>query len=130
MFFTSYPKNYSFWREILYRPESNTFIRMNNKELFKTWNGEALLDFKWHRFALKYYLGILMFFIIFFLSFSIITTLEGEIDKVTRNTFLSISIILGFSHLIIEIKRFIWNPENYLFDFWNYFGKDVFLLYI
>src|SRR6185295_3864093 len=42
--FNKYPKEYS-WRNELLWPQSSPFVKTINKEIYKTWNGEALIKF-------------------------------------------------------------------------------------
>ncbi|CAG8566364.1 2143_t:CDS:2, partial [Dentiscutata heterogama] len=48
--FVNYPSKYSFWKELIL-PEPSSFAKSIDSEFYKTWNGEALLNFKWNTFG-------------------------------------------------------------------------------
>jgi hypothetical protein len=43
-------------------------------------------------------------------------------EEVRQQLFIA-SIILGFIHLILEIRQFFYNITNWFKNFWNIFGK-------
>ena len=45
-------------------------------------------------------------------------------EEVRQQLFIS-SIILGFIHLILEIRQFSYNIIKWFYNFWNIFGKYV-----
>ncbi|RGB36451.1 hypothetical protein C1646_758091 [Rhizophagus diaphanus] len=45
--YVTYPQEYNWLDELLINPQSSPFSRTQNNELFKTWNGEAIINFKW-----------------------------------------------------------------------------------
>ncbi|KAF0412144.1 transient receptor potential cation channel subfamily a member 1 [Gigaspora margarita] len=63
----------------LFKPRSSYFINIDDLIFYKTWNGEALINFKWNNFGRKYYFAIWMIYIVFFGSFSIVATLSAFI---------------------------------------------------
>jgi hypothetical protein len=48
--FVSAPQNYSWWRELI-KPQPSPFVETINREIYKTWNGEALINFKWNLYG-------------------------------------------------------------------------------
>ncbi len=122
-YYTSYPSEYNWLMELFIRPKSSPFVETNNIEFYKTWNGEALINFKWRVYGKYYYMGIWLLYIIFLTCFIIassISNLNSSNDY--RNYFLIASIVLGCVHLSFEIRQFIWNPYKWLSNFWNLFG--------
>src|SRR5204862_6105373 len=55
--FVNYPKDYNWFLEII-RPQSSPFTKTIGKDIYKTWNGEALINFKWNTYG-KYYYAII-----------------------------------------------------------------------
>ncbi|CAG8454705.1 12725_t:CDS:2 [Dentiscutata heterogama] len=55
----------------------------------------------------------------------LIATING-LSNYTQNLLLIATIILGFLHLIFEIRQFIYSPLFWIFDIWNYFGAILF----
>ena len=68
--------------------------------------------------------------------FTIATLSQNLLNQDHRNQLLIASIVLGFIHLIFEIRQFIYDPVEWLRDAWNYFGKinnsinKIYLLFI
>jgi len=119
----NYDHDYSFWKEFC-KPKSNIFIELDTMELYKHWNGQVILDFKWNAFGFNYYIGIWITNIMLMICSATVATTQLSDDR--RNTLLAIIIILGLFHLNFEIRRFVWNPVKYISDLWNYFGKRDF----
>jgi len=103
--YVSYPSEYNWFKEIFFRPQS-----------YKTWNSEALINFKWRMYGIYYYIGICLFYTIFFISFIQGSSLE--------------TIFFGCIHLLFEIRQFLWDPLKWLLDFWNWFGTYYYLLFL
>ncbi len=103
-----------------FNPQSSPFTKSDNIEFYKTWNGEALINFKWRKYGRYYYLGIWLLYTIFLLCFLITTTkkpfedifLMGEKKEIEEpvSGFLIITIVLGCFHLLFEVREFILNP--------------------
>ncbi len=115
-YYVSYPSKYN-WFKDLFNPQPSPFIETDNIEFYKTWNGEALIDFKWRVYGIYYYLGIWLLHIIFLTIFIIASRIPD-----VRNYFLAAFIVFGCFNLLIEIRQFFWNPLKWLLDFWNFFG--------
>jgi hypothetical protein len=117
--FASYNTNYNFFEDFI-RPESNGFIEQEYYDLYKCWNGEALLHFKWHTFGKYYYYANWAIFTIFLIIFAIASTLSEDIlPENNRKSLFVISILFGSVQLSIEIRRIIWRPGYYFKDLWN-----------
>ena len=120
----TYKNEYSFWKEFLFKPENSIFIELDTLELYKHWNGQVILDFKWNTFGFNYYIAIWIINIMLIMCFATATTAKLPDDS--RNSLLVTVIVLALFHLSFEIRRLIWNPVKYIKDFWNYFGKIFF----
>ncbi|KAF0524645.1 hypothetical protein F8M41_015097 [Gigaspora margarita] len=128
--FISYPKEYNFWKDLLLPslcPFSATKkFEMVDEELYKSLNGEALLEFKWNTYGWKYYFAIWAIYTIFLGSFIIVSTLSDNISWFYQKIFLYVVIILGFWHLFIELcQLFIYTPASYLTSSWNYLDSNM-----
>jgi len=55
--------------------------------------------------------------------FTAATTLS-DISDDARKQLLIASIILGFIHFTFEFRQVIYDPVEWIFDPWNYFGKN------
>ncbi|CAG8759604.1 3887_t:CDS:2, partial [Dentiscutata erythropus] len=71
--FVSYPESYNTWKE-LWKPLPSNFVRSIDGELYKYWNGEALLNFKWNTYGRKYYMAIWLFYAILLGCFAVAAT--------------------------------------------------------
>ncbi len=124
--FSSYPKEYSWWKELI-KPLPSPFVKTMNRKIYKTWNGEALINFKWKTYGKYYYAGIWIAFIALLGCFTAATLYEDYEDlrsENIRNLLLIASIILGFIHLFFfEFRQFVYDPIKWIRDPWNYFGK-------
>ena len=128
-----YKTKYSLLKELLYKPDNSIFVELvelDTLELYKHLNIELILDYKWNTFGFGYYIGILIFYIVFLLSFAIATsTSPDQLSDNNRNSLLTTTIVLGAIHLTVEVRQFIWKPLRYITDFWNYFGVMLFYYY-
>ncbi|KAF0464571.1 transient receptor potential cation channel subfamily a member 1-like [Gigaspora margarita] len=124
--FNSYPSTYNFWKELI-SPSCSSFTRYEASELYKWWNGEALLNFKWNSYGKYYYAAIWLFFSFFMGSFLIVSTLSNEISVSCQKLLLVATIFLGFLHLTFEIRQLIYSPLAWAIDPWNYFDLGAIL---
>jgi len=65
--FVSYPQEHGWWwwwRELI-KPQPSPFVKTINREIYKTWNGEALINFKWNLFGIYYYAIIWIMFTVY-----------------------------------------------------------------
>ncbi|CAI2197065.1 9116_t:CDS:2, partial [Funneliformis geosporum] len=60
--FASYPQYYSWWSELII-PQPSPFVESISKDIYKSLNGEALINFKWNSYGKYYYAIIWMGFI-------------------------------------------------------------------
>ncbi|CAG8646413.1 10426_t:CDS:2, partial [Paraglomus brasilianum] len=119
--FCSYPQQYSAMKDLLF-PAPSPFVKTvinRTPELFRTWDGEALIDFKWRTFGFDYYMLICAQFVTFFVCF-IIAISQTEDSDLRRSLFLTV-VVFAVWHLHFEVRQFVWNPIRYVFSPWNWF---------
>ncbi len=64
--FVNYSKDYNWFLELI-RPQPSLFTKAINRNIYKTWNGEALINFKWNAYGKYYYAMIWILFMILLL---------------------------------------------------------------
>ena len=122
MKFVCYPQEYSWWRE-LFRSQPSPFVKTINGEIYKTWNGEALINFKWNSYGKRYYILIWMEFFALLGCFIVAATLSKDyISDDFRKQLFKVSILLGVLHFIYEIRQFIYDPKKWIINYWNIIG--------
>ncbi|PKY26903.1 hypothetical protein RhiirB3_442388 [Rhizophagus irregularis] len=120
--FVNYPKDYDWLLEII-MPQSSPFVKTISGDIYKTWNGEAIINFKWNTFGKYYYLIIWATFMALLGCFTTAATIPQQyIDKDVQVQLLIASIILGLIHLSFEIRQIIYNPIKWIRNFWNIFN--------
>ncbi|RGB26320.1 hypothetical protein C1646_746899, partial [Rhizophagus diaphanus] len=119
--FVNYSKDYNWFLELI-KPQSSSFTETINKNIYKTWNGEALIDFKWNAYGKYYYAMIWICFMALFGCFAAAATIPPQhIHEEVRQQLFFASIILGFIHLIFEIRQFFYKIKKWFYNFWNIF---------
>ncbi|GBC05945.1 hypothetical protein RclHR1_06520001 [Rhizophagus clarus] len=127
--FVNYPQEYKWYEELLFRPQSSPFVKTINRDIYKTWSGEALINFKWDTFGKYYYAFIWIGYMAFLGCFTVAaTTPQQYIDENVRRKLLIASIILGFIHLSFEIRQMIYDVNKWTHDFWNIFDVIAYVL--
>ncbi|PKY42634.1 hypothetical protein RhiirA4_456466 [Rhizophagus irregularis] len=124
--FVNYPKDYNWFLELIW-PQSSPFVETMNRDIYRTWNGEVLINFKWEHYGKYYYAIIWIRFIAFLGCFTAAATISDINDDI-RNRLLIVSIILGFIHLSFEVRQIIYNPIKWIRDFWNIFDVIAYVL--
>jgi hypothetical protein len=125
--FVNYPQvhGWRWWLWDLAKPEPSPFVKTISREIYKTWNGEALINFKWNLYGFNYYIFIWIMFTALLGCFSAAATLsDSDISEDVRNRLLIASIVLGFIHLFFEFRQLIYDSKEWIFDAWNYFGEN------
>ncbi|UZO17953.1 uncharacterized protein OCT59_009282 [Rhizophagus irregularis] len=118
------PKSNSIWNEFLYKPKSILFYNLDSNHFYNWWNFDAIIDFKWKTFGRVYYYLIWLFYTIFYVCYSLASTLEQKsIPDFYFKLLFIISIIFGSIFLIFEIRYCLWNYKIYFNDVWNLFDK-------
>ncbi|GET00432.1 hypothetical protein GLOIN_2v1841250 [Rhizophagus clarus] len=126
--YLTYPKEYNSFEEFL-NPKPSPFSNTrNNNEFYKTWNGEAIINFKWSLFGKHYYALIWFLFTTFLVCFTLASSVSSKAINAKKNDLLISSIILGFVHLSFEIRQFIWNPKEWILNVWNLIDLGAYLL--
>ncbi|GBC42537.2 hypothetical protein GLOIN_2v1844106 [Rhizophagus irregularis DAOM 181602=DAOM 197198] len=106
-------------------PQSSPFVKTISGDIYKTWNGEAIINFKWNTFGKYYYLIIWATFMALLGCFTTAVTIPQQyIDKDVQVQLLIASIILGLIHLSFEIRQIIYNPIKWIRNFWNIFNTN------
>jgi len=123
--FVNYPQDYEWWWELI-KPKPSSFVEAINRSIYKTLNGEALINFKWNTYGKYYYFAIWMKFTALLGCYTAAaTSSEGLLSDGIRRLLIA-SIILGFLHFTFELRQFIYDPIKWIFDAWHYFGKKFF----
>ncbi|GET64457.1 hypothetical protein GLOIN_2v1845350 [Rhizophagus irregularis DAOM 181602=DAOM 197198] len=121
--FVNYSRDYN-WKSELFIPRPSPFTETINRNIYKTWNGEALIDFKWNAYGKYYYAMIWILFMALLGCFTTAATIPQQyINEEVRQQLFIASIILGFIHLILEIRQFFYKITEWFKNFWNIFGK-------
>jgi hypothetical protein len=121
--FVNYPRGYNWFVE-LFKPQSSPFVETISRDIYKTWNGEAIINFKWETYGRNYYIMIWFGFMALLGCFTAAATIPQQyIDDDIHKKLLIATIILGFVHLSFEVRQFIYNPFNWFQNFWNFFGN-------
>ncbi|RGB39045.1 hypothetical protein C1646_812276 [Rhizophagus diaphanus] len=123
--FFNYPQDYDWFQELI-KPKTSLFVEVMNRDIYKSWSGESLINFKWNAYGKYYYAIIWFMFMALFICFSAAASISLNED--TRNRLLIASIILGFIHLSFEIRQLIFNPYKWIHSFWNFFDLIAYLL--
>ncbi|CAG8450613.1 5247_t:CDS:2 [Paraglomus occultum] len=123
--FCSYPQQFSIVKDYLL-PAPSPFVKTvisRAPELFRTWDGEALINFKWRAFGFYYYILVCMIFIAFAVCFITAISLidDNSNNNMKQNLFIA-TVVLAVWHLHLEVRQFIWNPIYYVLSVWNWFG--------
>ncbi|GBC17449.2 hypothetical protein GLOIN_2v796793 [Rhizophagus irregularis DAOM 181602=DAOM 197198] len=116
--YVTYPKDYNFLKELLIKPQLSSFSQTQNNDLYKTWNGEAIIN----------YAGIWILFIIYLTCFTLASIPYDTFNEEERKKLFFFSIILGFIHLLFEVRQFIWSPFKWISDIWNLFDLGAYLV--
>ncbi|CAJ0873075.1 14442_t:CDS:2 [Entrophospora sp. SA101] len=65
----------------------------------------------------------------FLLSFSLATSTNDDLlNPSIKTSLLYSTIILGLFHLNFEVRQFVWDPKEYVFDFWNLFDFGAYFI--
>ncbi|RIB06797.1 hypothetical protein C2G38_484132 [Gigaspora rosea] len=104
----------------LFKPRSSHFINIDDLTFYSTWNGEALINFKWNTFGKKYYFAIWIIYLVFSGSFIIVATLSDYISWPCQKILLIITTVLGLWHLFFEIRNATFSYKEYFESLWNY----------
>uniref|UniRef100_U9US43 Ion transport domain-containing protein n=1 Tax=Rhizophagus irregularis (strain DAOM 181602 / DAOM 197198 / MUCL 43194) TaxID=747089 RepID=U9US43_RHIID len=120
--FVNYSKDYNWFLELI-KPQPSPFTETINRNIYKTWNGEAIINFKWNTYGKYYYAMIWILFMALLGCFTAAATIPQQyINEEVRQQLFIASIIFGFIHLSFEVRQFIYNPLKWFYDFWNIFG--------
>ncbi|GBB84657.1 hypothetical protein RclHR1_11220006 [Rhizophagus clarus] len=125
--YSSYPLEYSWWKEIIY-PQPSIFVGTCERSFYTSLNGEAITNFKWNKFGRKYHCAIWLLFSVLFICFTIASYPTNSITQEIQIKLYRTSIAFGFFHLIFELRQlFFWKPRKYFSSIWNLFDLDAYL---
>ncbi|CAB5355561.1 unnamed protein product [Rhizophagus irregularis] len=117
------------WNEFLHKPKSILFCNIDSNNFYKWWNFAAIVDFKWKTYGRIYYYSIWFFYTLFYICYSLASTIEqNSLPDFYRKFFFIISIIFGSLFLIFEIRQCLWDYKIYFNDTWNLFDVGAYLL--
>ncbi|EXX65143.1 hypothetical protein RirG_136100 [Rhizophagus irregularis DAOM 197198w] len=120
--FVNYPKDYNWFLELI-SPQPSPFVNTISSDIYKTLDGEALINFKWNTYGKYYHSMIWIGFMAFLVCFNAAAEIPQQyIDESVQKQLLIASIILGFIHLGIEIRQFIYYPAKWISDIGNMLG--------
>ncbi|RGB39333.1 hypothetical protein C1646_803737 [Rhizophagus diaphanus] len=100
----------------LIKPQPSPFVETTmNRDIYNTWNGEAIINFKWNTYGKYYYSIIWIGFIALLGCFTAAATIPQQyIDDDIQKKLLIASIVFGFIHLSFEVRQFIYNPLRWI----------------
>ncbi|EXX57104.1 hypothetical protein RirG_210140 [Rhizophagus irregularis DAOM 197198w] len=119
--FVNYPKDYNWFSELFW-PQSSPFIETINSDIYKTWSGEALLNFKWNRYGKRYYIFIWSGYLILLVCFNVAARISQQEYVGIQKELLKISTLFGFIYLSFEVRQFIYNPIKWIRDIGKIYG--------
>jgi hypothetical protein len=119
--FVNYPKDYNWFMELII-PQPSPFVDTINKNIYKTWNGEALINFKWNTFGKYYHYIIWIGHITLLISFNAAARIPQHEYVDIRKKLLITSIILGFFYLNFEVRQIIYDVNKWIRDIGNILG--------
>ncbi|PKY19745.1 hypothetical protein RhiirB3_469336 [Rhizophagus irregularis] len=123
--FVNYPKDYNWFLELI-SPQPSPFVNTISSDIYKTLDGEALINFKWNTYGKYYHSMIWIGFMAFLVCFNAAAEIPQQyIDESVQKQLLIASIILGFIHLGIEIRQFIYYPAKWISDIGNMLERIV-----
>ncbi|PKC75178.1 hypothetical protein RhiirA1_528991 [Rhizophagus irregularis] len=127
--FINYQQRDNWFLELFY-PQTNPFVETTaNKDIYDTWNGEAIINFKWNTYGKYYYSIIWIGFLALLGCFTTAATIpQLYIDDDIRKKLFIASIVFGFIHLSFEVRQIIYNPFKWIRDFWNIFDVIAYVL--
>jgi hypothetical protein len=121
--FVNYPQDYNWFWELI-SPQPSPFVETISNDIYKTLDGEALINFKWNSYGIYYHSMIWILFMALLGCFNAAAKIpQPYIDENVQKNLLIASITLGFIHLSFEIRQFIYKPQKWMKDIGNLFGK-------
>ncbi|RGB38504.1 hypothetical protein C1646_755671 [Rhizophagus diaphanus] len=129
--FVNYPRDYNYIFDLFW-PKPSPFINIINRDIYKTWNGEALINFKWNTYGKYYYFIICILFMALLGCFTAVATIPQDyLNENLKRNLLKTSITLGSFHLIQKIRQIIYNLYNlkkWIRNYWDFFDLGAYLI--
>ncbi len=122
--FISYPQEYNWWRELVFIPQPSPFVKTITYDIYKTWNGEALINFKWNLYGKYYYFVIWIMFTALLGCFTAATTFsEDYISEDIRKRLFFVSAYLGIIHISFEYRQ-SFGYIGWHLDLWKFYNRN------
>ncbi|PKY46054.1 hypothetical protein RhiirA4_460806 [Rhizophagus irregularis] len=103
-------------------PQSSPFIETINSDIYKTWSGEALLNFKWNTYGKAYHSLFWSGYLILLVCFNVAVRISQQEYVDIQKILFIISIIFGFFYLCFGVRQFIYDPYKWIFDIGKIYG--------
>ncbi|PKK68355.1 hypothetical protein RhiirC2_851499 [Rhizophagus irregularis] len=113
--FANYPKDYNWFSELFW-PQHSLFIETINNDIYKTWSGEALLNYKWNTYGKNFHIFIWGGYLILLVCFNVAARISQQEYVDIQKILLKISTIFGFIYLSFEVRQLIYNPIKWILD--------------
>ncbi|RGB23445.1 hypothetical protein C1646_806513 [Rhizophagus diaphanus] len=121
--FVNYPKDYNWFSE-LFLPQPSPFIETINRDIYKTWSGEALLNYKWNKYGRRYHGYIWSGYLILLVCFNVAAGISQQEYIDIQKILLIISTIFGFIHLSFEVRQLIYGLTKGILNSGKIYGKN------
>jgi hypothetical protein len=119
--FVNYPKDYNWFSELIW-PQPSPFVETINGDIYKTWSGEALLNYKWKTYGKYYHVIIWGGYIVLLVCFNVAARISQQEYVDIQNILLITSIILGFIYLSFEVRQLIYDPIKWIRNTGSIYG--------
>ncbi|PKY30586.1 hypothetical protein RhiirB3_474883 [Rhizophagus irregularis] len=122
--FVNYPKDYKWYSELFW-PQPSLFIETINSDIYKTWSGEALLNFKWKKYGAIYHALIWSGYLILLVCFNVAARISQQEYVDIQKKLLKISTIFGFIYLSFEVRQLIYDPIKWILDIGKIYDERI-----
>ncbi|EXX68891.1 hypothetical protein RirG_100950 [Rhizophagus irregularis DAOM 197198w] len=119
--FVNYPKDYNRFLELFW-PQPSPFIETIDSDIYKTWSGEALLNFKWKKYGIVYHIFIWSGYLILLICFNVAAGISQQEYVDIQKILFIISTLFEFIYLSFEVRQFIYNPIKWILDIGKIYG--------
>ncbi|PKY35386.1 hypothetical protein RhiirB3_456124, partial [Rhizophagus irregularis] len=90
--------------------------------IYKTWSGEALLNFKWKKYGIVYHIFIWSGYLILLICFNVAAGISQQEYVDIQKILFIISTLFEFIYLSFEVRQFIYNPIKWILDIGKIYG--------
>ncbi|GBC17526.2 hypothetical protein GLOIN_2v1881126 [Rhizophagus irregularis DAOM 181602=DAOM 197198] len=127
--FVNYPKDYNRFLELFW-PQPSPFIETIDSDIYKTWSGEALLNFKWKKYGIVYHIFIWSGYLILLICFNVAAGISQQEYVDIQKILFIISTLFEFIYLSFEVRQFIYNPIKWILDIGKIYDLFVYVFSI